>query len=151
MEALIDIVDCYASPFGSFIWMYNEDKFLHVLLKFGMDKIVMQEVWYHILGGLSTRLHQKNKKEHWPTLLLQIWLYGIQNLNHADSKIEEFQNFTFGPKIFNLYDPHCFVKDHYAIVQFFWIHEACHWALEDPWRYFHSISRPNELVSIAME
>ena len=43
------------------------------------------------------------------------------------------------------------MKDHYARVKFPWIHEACHWTKEDPWRYYHSFSRPNESVGIAME
>ena len=76
MEALIDIADWYASLSDTFIQMYNMEKPLHVLQKFSMDKLVMQEGSYHILAGLLARLHRK-KKAHWPTLLLQIKLYKI--------------------------------------------------------------------------
>ena len=36
MEALIGIVDWYASPSGTFIWMYNAKKPPHVLPKFAL-------------------------------------------------------------------------------------------------------------------
>ena len=61
MEALIDIANWYASPLGTFIWMYSAMKPPHVLPKFSMDKLIMQEVSYHISTGLATRLHRKKK------------------------------------------------------------------------------------------
>ena len=76
MEALINITYWYASPLGTFIQMYNVEKALYVLTKFSMDKLVMQEVAYHISIGLSARLHKKNKAP-WPTLPLYIGLYEI--------------------------------------------------------------------------
>jgi len=76
MDALNDIADWYASPFDTFIWMYSAEKPQYVLLKFSLDKLVMQEVSYHILVGFSSRLHQK-KKAPWPTLPLWIGLYEI--------------------------------------------------------------------------
>jgi len=147
---LVDIVDWYASPLGTFIWMYSEEKPPHVLPKFSMDKLVMQELLYRISTGFSARLHRK-KKAPWPTLPLRISLYKIRNLKHANVEKEEFKIFTFGTKSFNLDDLHCFVKDHSAKVKFPWIHEACHWAKEDPWRYYHNFSRLNEPVGIAVE
>jgi len=110
----------------------------------------MQEVSYHISVGLSARLHRK-KKEPCPTLPFLIRLYKIRNLKHADAKIEEFKKFPFSTRSFNQYDPHCFVKDHCVRVQFLWIHVACHWVEEDPWRYCHSFSKPNESVGITVE
>lgn len=74
MEALIDITDWYASSPDNFIWMYNVKKPSHVLAKFSLDVLIMKKVSYHILAGLTTRLHQ-NKKAHWPALPLQIGLY----------------------------------------------------------------------------
>jgi len=133
MESRTYIVDWYDSPFGTFIWMYNAKKPPHVLSKFAMDKLITQEVSYHISVGLSARMH-RNKKEHWPTLLLWISLYEIKNIKNADIEIEDFKKFTFSTRSFNPYDPHFFVKDHCARVKFPWIHEACHWAEEDPWR-----------------
>ena len=41
-----------------------------------MDKLVMQEVAYHILTGLLTGFHRK-KKEPWPTFPVRIRLYTI--------------------------------------------------------------------------
>lgn len=150
MEALIDIAYWYASPLGTFIWMYNADKAPHVLPKFSMDKLVMQEVSYHISTGLSVRLHKK-KKAPWPTLPLWIGLYDIQNLKDVEAETKEFKRFTFDTRSFNLYDLHCLVKDHFARVQHPLIHGACHWLEEDPWRYCYHFSRINELLSIVVE
>ena len=61
MEALIDIADWYASPSNTFIQMYNAEKPPHVLPNFALDKLIMQEVSYHILTRLTGRLHQKKK------------------------------------------------------------------------------------------
>lgn len=105
--------------------MYNAKKAPHVLTKLSMDKLAMQEVPYHILTGLSARLHGK-KKAHWPALPLWIGLYEIHNLKHAEAEMKEFKRFTFDSKNFNPYDPHCLVKDHCARVQFPWIHEVHH-------------------------
>ena len=57
MEALIDIADWYASPDGTFVSMYNTEKALHLLLKFSIDKMVMQEVAYHVLARLLAGMH----------------------------------------------------------------------------------------------
>ncbi len=76
MEALVNIAYWYSSPFVTFIRMYNTEKSLHVLLKFALDKLIMQEVSYHILAGLSARLHWK-KKAPWPAFPLRIGLYEI--------------------------------------------------------------------------
>jgi len=57
MEALIDIANWYASPFDTFIQMYSAKKPPHVLLKFSLEVLIMQEVAYHILAGLTVRLH----------------------------------------------------------------------------------------------
>lgn len=61
MEALICIVDLYASPSSPFIHMYSAEKPLHVPPKFSLDILVMQEVAYHISVGLTTRLHWRKK------------------------------------------------------------------------------------------
>lgn len=57
MEALVNIENWYISPLDIFIWMYNAEKAPYFLSKFSMDKMVMQEVAYHISKLLSTRLH----------------------------------------------------------------------------------------------
>jgi len=57
MEALIDIVDWYDSPSNTFIRMFSIEKPLHVLPKFTLDILIMQEVAYHTSAGLTTRFH----------------------------------------------------------------------------------------------
>lgn len=41
MEALIDIVDCYASTGGTFIKLFGREKPLHVLPRFSTDNLMM--------------------------------------------------------------------------------------------------------------
>lgn len=105
MEALIDMADWYASPLGTFIRMS----------KLSLDKLIMQEVLYHISIGLSARLHRK-KNAPCPTLPLWIRWYEIQNFKNVHVETEEFKKFTFGTRSFNMYDMYFFVKDHCARV-----------------------------------
>lgn len=126
MEALTNIVDWYASSSSTFIEMYNVKRPPHVLTKFSMDKLVMDEVSYHISGGLSTRLHHK-KKAPSTTIPLRIGLYEIHNLKKTDAEIGEIVKYPFNTRSFNSYDPHCLVKDHCKRVQFLWIHVVCHY------------------------
>ena len=100
MEALIDIADWYASLFGTFIRMYSVKKPLHVLSKFSLDKIVMQEVAYHISARLSDRLHRK-KKAPWPALALWIGFYEIHTFKHADVEVEEMKKYPFDARSYN--------------------------------------------------
>jgi len=86
MEALLNIEDWYASPKVTFISMYNAKKYPHVLSRFAMDNLAMQDVSYHISTGLSVGLDRK-KKEPWPTLPMKIRLYVIESLKEADVKV----------------------------------------------------------------
>jgi len=47
MGEFLNIVDSYTSPNGTFIRMYNVEKALHLLWRFSMDMLSMQEVSYH--------------------------------------------------------------------------------------------------------
>ena len=87
MEALVDIANWYASPSGTFIRMFSTKNPLHVLPKFSLDILIMQEVAYHISVGLTTRLHRK-KKAPLPALLLLIGLYEIRGIKQVDVKVE---------------------------------------------------------------
>lgn len=150
MEALIYIFDWYASLFGTFMRIYIMEKPPHVLLKFSLDKLVMQEVSYHIFAWSLARLHGK-KKAPWPSLILWIGLHEIRSFKHVDVKAEEMMKYPFDAQSYNPYDPNCLVKDHYVKVQFNWIDGACNWVEEDPCRYCYSFSRPNEPVILTLE
>jgi len=125
MEALLNIADWYASPDDTFIKMYNTKKALHLLPKLSTNKMVMQEVSYHISTGLLAGLHRK-RKEPWPMLPLRIGLYVIQSLKEANSKVEVFKKFKFYNKSFNPYDLHGLCRDHCLRVYYPWIRGACH-------------------------
>ena len=117
MEALIGIADWYASPSSTFIRMFSVEKPLNVIHKFALYVLVMEELAYHISAGLTTRL-QRKKKAPWPTLPLRIGLYEIQSIKQADVKAELMKKYPFNLRSYNLYDPHCIVKDHYTTFQF---------------------------------
>ena len=69
----------YASPDDMFIQVFSVEKPLYVLPRFALDMLVMHEVAYHILAGLTARLQWK-KNSPWPTLQLQIGLYEIKSI-----------------------------------------------------------------------
>ena len=79
--------------------------------------------------------------------------YGLlfHTLKDADVKTEDFKKFGFDTKIFNPYDPHYICKNHYVKLYFPWVNGACHWLVEDPWRYFYNPSRLNQLVIMDAE
>jgi len=83
MQALLNIAYWYASPGGTFIRIFGAKKPPHELLRFSTDRLVTQEVAYHISTGLSARLHRR-KKAPWPTLPLWVGLYEIRTLKDAD-------------------------------------------------------------------
>lgn len=68
-----------------------------------------------------------------------------------DVEAEQMNKYPFVLQSYNLYDPHCLVKDHYMRVQFNWVHGACHWAEEDAWRCCYNSSRLNEPFNFTVE
>lgn len=62
MHALLNFVDWYSSPGGTFIKMFGGEKPLNFLPRYATDKLVMQEVAYHISTGLSVGLHRRKKE-----------------------------------------------------------------------------------------
>lgn len=111
MEALIDIVDWYASLFGTFIQIFSMENPTHILPKSALDILVMQELSYNISVGLATGLQQK-KKSPWPTLPMWIWLYEIQSFKQANVEVEQMNKYPFDLRSYDSYDQHCIVKDH---------------------------------------
>lgn len=125
MEAILNIAYLYAPPGRIFIRVFGGEKTLHVIPKYATDKLVMQEVSYHLSTWLSTGLHKK-KKGPWPILPLLIKLYEIKNLKDVDVEAKEILKFKFKTKYFILYDPHNICKNHYARLYYPWIHETFH-------------------------
>jgi len=68
---------------GTFIQVFNVEKTPHVLPKFTLDVLVMQEVAHHISARLTARLKWKNKAP-WLALPLWIRLYEIQSIKQVD-------------------------------------------------------------------
>jgi len=131
MQAFLNIENWYAPLDVTFIRMFGMENPLHELLMFSTDKLVMQEVAYHISTGLSAGLHRR-KKAPWPTLSFWIGFYETHTLKDVDVEAKELKKFLFGTKSFNLYYPHCICKSHCAKVYYPSIHGACHWSEEDP-------------------
>lgn len=127
--------------------MFGGEKPLHVLQRYATDKLIMQEVSYHLAIGLSATLHRKNKAP-WPTLPLHIGLYKIKNLKFVDIEAKEIMKFEVDTNNFNLYDPRSICKDHCTRFYFPWIGMTFHWPEEDPWRYCYNSLRLSEPVSL---
>lgn len=147
MEPIVNISEWYASPAGISIKVFGREKHLHVLPRYATDKLIMQEVSYHLSIGLLVGQHRK-KKVPWPTLPLQIGLYEIKSLKDVDVKAKDIVMFEFSTKDFNPYDPHSICKDHYVRVYFPWIHKIFHWPEEDLWRYCYNATRYNFPVNL---
>jgi len=148
MEVIVDIAYWFVSPSGTFIRFFGREKPLHILPWYAIDKLIMQEVSYHLATGFLVALHKK-KKAPWPTLHLKIRLYEIKNLKVIYVEAKEIMRFEFGTKDFNLFHSHNICKDHCTRVYFLWISGAFHWPDDDPWRYCYNASRLNEPVSLA--
>lgn len=140
IQEFLNIIDSYASPNGTFIRIFGMEKLLHELPSFSMNKLVMKGDAYHISIGLLAALHRR-KKAPWPTLLLRTGLYKICTFKDGDVETNDLNKFGFDTKSFNPYDPHCMCKNHCVKVYFQWVHKACHWPQEDPWRYLYNYSR----------
>ena len=134
MQELLNIVDWYGSLSGTFIMIFGGEKPLHVLPRYVTDKLIMQEISYHLSIGLLIVLHRKNKAP-WSALPFWIRLYEIKSLKDVYAKTKDIVKFEFNTKSFNPYEPHGICKDHPERVYFPWIHEVYHWSEEDPWRY----------------
>lgn len=96
---------------------------------------------------MSDELHRK-KKAPWLALSLQIILYDIKSMKHADVEGKDIVNFDFGTKDFNLYDPHKFFKDHCTRAYFPWIDRIFNWSEENPWMYCYNASRIKESINM---
>lgn len=143
MEVIVDIPDWYASLGGTFIIFYGGEKPPHFFLRYATDKLIMEEVSYHLAIVFSAALHWK-KKAPWPTLPLWIILYEIKNRKYVDVEGKEITKFKLPTKDLNPYHPHNNCKYHWMRVHFPWINGAFHWLEEVPWRNCYNASRLNE-------
>lgn len=75
----------------------------------------------------------------------------IRSLKESNAEVVDFKKFKFDTRSFNPYEPHGLCRDHCVRVYYPWIHRACHWLEEEPWRHCYNSSRINEPVSIAVE
>lgn len=132
MEAIVDITDWYASLGGTFIRVFGREKPLHVLPRYATNKLIMQEMSYHLATGLSPALHKKKKAPR-PTIPLQIGLNEIKRLKVAYAKAKEIVIFELDTD-FNLYDPHSICKVNFMRFYSPWIDEEFHCLEENPWR-----------------
>jgi len=85
MEPVLEIANWFASPDGTFLRAFSGQKLPHILSRYAINKLVMQEVSYHLSIGLSIALHRK-KKTPCLTLPMQIGLYEIKNLKVVKTK-----------------------------------------------------------------
>lgn len=61
METMAELVDWFASLDHIYLIVFGRQKSRHMLLRYAANKVVMQEVAYHLSIGLSRVLHRKKK------------------------------------------------------------------------------------------
>lgn len=109
MEAIREILDWFSSLNGTFLRVFSGEKLLHVFPRYSIDKLIMQEVSYHLTIGLSASLHKK-KKAPWPTIPMKIGLYEMKNLKVVDIEGKAIEMFSFSTRDFNHMSPILFAR-----------------------------------------
>lgn len=146
MEVVSKIEDQFTSLDHTFLTLFGRQKSLHLLLRYPTDKLVMQEVVYH----LSTRLLavlQRKKKAPWNALPIQIGLYEIKNLKVTDTKGKAIEKFSLSHFDFNLYHPRNVYKDHCVRINFLWSSRTLRRLNEEAWNNCYNDSNSHEPVS----
>ena len=148
MEVVSELVDLFASSNDTFLRVFGGQKSPHLLSRYAIDKLVMQEVAYHLSAGLLGVLHRK-KKAHWPVLPLQIGLCEIKNLKVADIEGKDIEKFAFGCLDFNPYDPRNVCKEQCARIYFQWPSEAFYRPKEGKMKNCYNTSKSRKPISSA--
>lgn len=94
MNSLMEVLDLFYPPHGTYLRVFGCKKPSHLLLRHATKKLVMQEVSYHLVIGLYVVL-QRRKKESWPTFPLQVGFYEIENLKVVDVEAQELESIKF--------------------------------------------------------
>lgn len=98
---------------------------MHILPRYATDKLVMQEVVYHLSTGFLATFDEKKKAPR-RTLPMQIGLYEIKNLKVADFEGRAIEKFAFNTMDFNLYDPWNACRNHHGRIHFYWLSGTFH-------------------------
>ena len=69
MEAISELANWFPLPDGTYLRVFGGNKPPHQLPRYANDKMIMEDVDYHISVGFSGVL-QRKKKAPWPTLPL---------------------------------------------------------------------------------
>lgn len=148
MEAVSEHADWFASSNGTYLRVFNSHKSSHMLPRWVTNKLVMQEVAYHISIDLSGVL-RRNKKAPWPTLLLQIGLYEIRNLKVVETKGKEIDKFSFGHMEYHPYDPRSVWKKHCEKIHFTWPSETYSRPEEEMIKNYYNAYKPHAPVKFS--
>ena len=95
MEVIVSITYWYASPIGTFVRVFGGEKPSHFLPRYPIDRLIMQEVSYHLSIGFLIGLYRK-KKVQWLTPIFWIKLYDIKSLKDANTQAKEIVGFKLG-------------------------------------------------------
>ena len=61
MSVVSEVVDWFTSRDGTHLKVFGFQKQSHLLLRYAINKIVIQQVAYHLVIGLSVMLQRKKK------------------------------------------------------------------------------------------
>ena len=85
-ESIVYVTNVFASPQETFIKVFGAYKIPHLMPLFVKNKVVMQEVGYHICTGLFGSL-QKSKKSPWHIFPMKIISYNLKRFKAIEAKL----------------------------------------------------------------
>lgn len=146
MEEVVELADWFSSLDGIYLRVFGSKKSSHFLSRYATEKLVMQEVAYHLSTSLS-RVLQRKKKEPQHTLPLQIGSYEIMNLKAIETEVKELGKFKFNLMEYHLYDPRNVCKQHCAKIRFNWPNKKFSRQEEEMFKNYYNASNPHALVN----
>lgn len=142
MDSVSNVSDWFASPDDTYLRVFGCQKPSHLLPRYAIDKLVMQEVAYLLAIGLSTILQRKNKAP-WPAFPLHMGSYEIKNLKAAKAEVKELENLRFGMIDYHQHYPRGICKQHCAKLHFNWPCGTYSRLDEEKIKNYYSASRPD--------
>lgn len=130
---------------GNFVRVFGGNKSLHIMSSYATDKLVIEEVVYHISIGLSKYLHMNNKGPS-PFIPLYIGFYDIKNLKVTNTKGEEINKFSLCCLDINPYNPQNVCKAHCARINLQWLRRTFYKPEKEAHKFFDNASKSIEPV-----
>jgi hypothetical protein len=109
--------------YDTYIICYSAMKSPHLLPKFVLDILVLQEIAYQtMIHGVGVALN-RDKKLIWPPLPLWVGSYSFKDIKESQEEMDTLNYFTFGEERFHRHDPQKVINTHYHNCKYRWSYE----------------------------